>query len=868
MNFNSEINIIQLSALPRLLMIVAAHENLVNIFLPSLTGKSSQKITAILGNILLLSGLIPYGTKSATAQTTLACDGVVLDLLNLSNSAVVSYRNKPDGKGNELISSKVNLSADPISEANQPLRLVAAGIEDLEGNTVTGLGAIALDLVELYMQQGLTAEKAETASIETIVKWAVLLPETSSAQIAAAIKQTLSSKFKDVNTQELITAIPDSRLLTTLAGFGPSSLRALGLPNKDSELVSQTVVAPEEVGDFLSQIRSATQRAAAKIILPQAQALLIAAQERYQQELNKIRLGEQLNITTGSKVRFKFRLDNQRDNVAKIALPTAQTITADGLTGSGKVTAVTYRLSKGGTIETGDTSEYTATVVIPSQTSLELAVDVEVGETSATKVSSIAVDLQPSCGRSVIQSLNILPVVRNINGLIDPLGQLTGCAGGILPEYEGFSVALYDPDPSDDTGGSVESLTTLTNTELPDNPNNNIPQGIEPNTQNSNPFFLVNSDEGKYAFLLDDGRGQLDFGETYILVVQPPNNSIYDERRVKLVIGDRQENIVEYTAISLDGKPISAVDGETTVTGQFVLVEDAERVTLDLSVLNLSSSVCDAQEIQITKTGDRATAEPGDIVIYRIAIRNLASTPLTNLQITDTLPAGFKLEQDSVTAAVDEVEVEVNLAQSDRTVNIATDITLATNEVINLVYAAQVTPNALRGSGQNSAIVNAQRTDNNFSVQDGPAIHTLLLDPGIIEDAGTLIGRVFVDKNFDGEQQRGEAGIPNAVIYLEDGNRIITDPDGLFSVTNVLPGVHTGILDLTTIPEYRLAPNVRFIERNSNSRLVRLEPGGMARLNFGVTPTAAGKATESRREIDPKEKSSPEIELNIPNSDL
>ncbi|MGB5712679.1 MAG: isopeptide-forming domain-containing fimbrial protein, partial [Waterburya sp.] len=803
-----------------------------------------------------------------TAQTTLACDGVVLDLLNLSNSAVVSYRNKPDGKGNELISSKVNLSADPISEANQPLRLVAAGIEDLEGNTVTGLGAIALDLVELYMQQGLTAEKAETASIETIVKWAVLLPETSSAQIAAAIKQTLSSKFKDVNTQELITAIPDSRLLTTLAGFGPSSLRALGLPNKDSELVSQTVVAPEEVGDFLSQIRSATQRAAAKIILPQAQALLIAAQERYQQELNKIRLGEQLNITTGSKVRFKFRLDNQRDNVAKIALPTAQTITADGLTGSGKVTAVTYRLSKGGTIETGDTSEYTATVVIPSQTSLELAVDVEVGETSATKVSSIAVDLQPSCGRSVIQSLNILPVVRNINGLIDPLGQLTGCAGGILPEYEGFSVALYDPDPSDDTGGSVESLTTLTNTELPDNPNNNIPQGIEPNTQNSNPFFLVNSDEGKYAFLLDDGRGQLDFGETYILVVQPPNNSIYDERRVKLVIGDRQENIVEYTAISLDGKPISAVDGETTVTGQFVLVEDAERVTLDLSVLNLSSSVCDAQEIQITKTGDRATAEPGDIVIYRIAIRNLASTPLTNLQITDTLPAGFKLEQDSVTAAVDEVEVEVNLAQSDRTVNIATDITLATNEVINLVYAAQVTPNALRGSGQNSAIVNAQRTDNNFSVQDGPAIHTLLLDPGIIEDAGTLIGRVFVDKNFDGEQQRGEAGIPNAVIYLEDGNRIITDPDGLFSVTNVLPGVHTGILDLTTIPEYRLAPNVRFIERNSNSRLVRLEPGGMARLNFGVTPTAAGKATESRREIDPKEKSSPEIELNIPNSDL
>ncbi len=849
-------------------MMVAAPEHLVNIFLPSLTSKSSQKITAILGNILLLSGLIPYGAQSVAAQTTLACDGVVLDLLNLSNSAVVSYGNKPDGQGNELISSKVNLSADSTSEANQPLRLVAAGIEDLEGNTVTGLGAIALDLRELYIQQGLTADTADTTSLQTIIQWATLVPETSSAQVVATIKQSLSAKIEDVNTQALITAIPDSTLLSILAGFGQFSLTALGLPNNEIELLSQTVVAPEEVGDFPSQIVSATEVATAEIVSPEARTLLIAAQERYQQELNSIRSEEQLNITTGSKVRFKFRLDNQTNNVTDVQLPNAEDVNVNGLTGSGTVTAVTYQLSKDETIETGDSTENSATVSIPGQTSLELNVDVEVGETLATEVSSIAVDLQPSCGRSVVQSLNILPPVIDIIELVDPLGRLTGCNGGVLSEYDGFSVALYDPDPSDPTGSTIASLTTLTRTELPDDPNNNIPKGIEPNIENSNPFFLVNSDDGKYAFLFDDGLGQLDFGQTYILLVQTPENSIYDERRVKLVIGDRQGNTVEYTAISLDGQPISAVDGETTITGQFVLVEDAERVSLDLAVLNVSSSICDVREIEITKTGDRATAEPGDIVLYRLAIRNVASSSLTNLQITDTLPSGFKLEPDSVTAAIDEVEVPVNLTQSDRTVNISSDITLASGEVINLVYATQVTPNALRGSGENSAIVNAQRIDNGLGVQDGPAIHTLRLDPGIIEDAGTLIGRVFVDKNFDGEQQSGEPGIPNAVIYLEDGNRIITDPDGLFSVTNVLPGVHTGTLDLTSIPEYRLAPNVRFIERNSTSRLVKLEPGGMVRMNFGVTPTAAGEATESRRKIPASEKLSPEIEPNEPSSDL
>ncbi|MGB7443030.1 MAG: hypothetical protein WA919_18350, partial [Coleofasciculaceae cyanobacterium] len=113
----------------------------------------------------------------------------------------------------------------------------------------------------------------------------------------------------------------------------------------------------------------------------------------------------------------------------------------------------------------------------------------------------------------------------------------------------------------------------------------------------------------------------------------------------------------------------------------------------------------------------------------------------------------------------------------------------------------------------------------------------LRVDPGLLSDCGTLIGRVFEDKNFDGEQQPGEPGIPNAVIFLEDGNRITTDTEGLFSVANVLPGYHTGVLDPTSVPGYTIAPNHHFSEGNSKSRLVRLEPGGLARMNFAVTPT-------------------------------
>jgi hypothetical protein len=155
-----------------------------------------------------------------------------------------------------------------------------------------------------------------------------------------------------------------------------------------------------------------------------------------------------------------------------------------------------------------------------------------------------------------------------------------------------------------------------------------------------------------------------------------------------------------------------------------------------------------------------------------------------------------------------------------------------------------VTPDALRGNGRNSAIVTANRSDNQFAVKAGPVSHQLRIRPGLLSDAGTLIGRVFEDKNADGEQQPGEPGIANAVIFLQDGNRVMTDAKGLFSVANVQPGYYNGTLDLTSIPGYQRAPNDVVKERNSDSHLVRLAPGGLAKMNFAVTPLASRSTTQ------------------------
>ena len=234
-------------------------------------------------------------------------------------------------------------------------------------------------------------------------------------------------------------------------------------------------------------------------------------------------------------------------------------------------------------------------------------------------------------------------------------------------------------------------------------------------------------------------------------------------------------------------------------------------------------------DLAITKAADRGAAEPGDVVVYRLLITNPSSDRIAfPITVADELPLGLQLLEDSISTDPFEV-TDFSVDGRSFTLEFGTTA-LGPGDSLSVVYAALVTPDAIRGSGRNVAQASAPGATSTATAQ-------LAIRPGILADCGTLVGRVFVDKNFDGEQQPGEPGVPNAVLFLDDGNRILTDPDGLFSVANVLAGNRVGTLDLSSLPGYSLAPNLYRLSDNSQSRLVRLEPGGLARMNFGVTPT-------------------------------
>lgn len=449
----------------------------------------------------------------------------------------------------------------------------------------------------------------------------------------------------------------------------------------------------------------------------------------------------------------------------------------------------------------------------------------------------------PANPTTPINSISNLIKVDPSNRLVDPLGRIIGCDGEAFDSYEGFTVALYEA-----TGVTGSDLGPLVALPDPSSADVIILGARNVNVNNINPFPLGLTDgldpsaRGQFNFLLTPA--QVTPGSAYILVIQPPQEAFLDARRIRISITAFDNDNLSYVATSLDGLPLGIDD--TVPVGKQLTVDQGQTTAVVVFAFpsNANIPVCQSQSIRIEKTADRVTTEPGGFVVYRLSVTNLSTTTINNVEISDRLPLGFTLLEDSVQATIGDQPTNLTTTTNGRNITFRFNEGLpggtppSNNPLAKIVYATEVTPDAIRGDGRNFALASGGRADSNFVVNDGPVVFRVNVREGLISDLGTLIGRVFVDKNFDGEQQYGEPGVPNAVVFLQNGNRIVTDKDGLFSVANVLPGWHVGVLDLTSVPGYTMAPNPYVLRSETQGREARLEPGGLARMNFAVTPVA------------------------------
>jgi hypothetical protein len=161
---------------------------------------------------------------------------------------------------------------------------------------------------------------------------------------------------------------------------------------------------------------------------------------------------------------------------------------------------------------------------------------------------------------------------------------------------------------------------------------------------------------------------------------------------------------------------------------------------------------------------------------------------------------------------------------------------------LEITYRAAVGPDAQRGDGVNT--VSARGVSLGTSVSSNTASVKVKITAGVFTEKGTIIGKVFVDRNGNRMQDQGdsaktgkpdEPGVPDVALYLEDGTRVITDESGKYSIVGVLPGTHVLRVDETTLPKNTvLVPLSNRFLGDGASQFVDMNPGGLFKADFAV----------------------------------
>ena len=310
-----------------------------------------------------------------------------------------------------------------------------------------------------------------------------------------------------------------------------------------------------------------------------------------------------------------------------------------------------------------------------------------------------------------------------------------------------------------------------------------------------------------------------------------------------------------FLSCSAAGYPIAPADvsaGSVTLSGTAVgtgptgtLVTDpssAVAVPLGLGGLTL------------TKVAGVGTAYLGDFVPYTIEAANSADGLPVTADLVDILPGGFIFREGS--ARLD--GAAVTPVVSGRRLTVA-GVTIAPGATVQLTLEALVTAQAGPGNHVNRARLLSPVTGAALTA-DATALVRVLAEP--VFTCGTIIGRVFDDRNQDGYMNgagdgedraaltdqtyhatgkldlapataAGEPGLPAVRLIAPNGVAVTTDAHGRFSLPcAVLPrsiGSNFMLkLDERTLPSgYRLT--------TENPRVARLTPGMMTKLNFGAT---------------------------------
>jgi uncharacterized repeat protein (TIGR01451 family) len=244
--------------------------------------------------------------------------------------------------------------------------------------------------------------------------------------------------------------------------------------------------------------------------------------------------------------------------------------------------------------------------------------------------------------------------------------------------------------------------------------------------------------------------------------------------------------------------------------------------------------------IVLGKTASRAEAEAGDLVQYRVTVRNPDANAATGaLSITDRIPHQMRLRTGSV--KIDGVSVPDPANSGGGVLSFALP-SIAPGAQAVLTYVLEVRPDARRGDALNRAQAAGPR-GNLSNIADA----LVRIRRETIIDRMTITGRV-VDGGC-GVDPRTRPGIGGVRVMLEDGSYAVTDANGLYHFEGVMPGTHVVQLDDATLPADRAAVDCSRNVRSGGrafSRFVSGQGGSLMRVDFHAAESAPRASTARR----------------------
>jgi uncharacterized repeat protein (TIGR01451 family) len=361
--------------------------------------------------------------------------------------------------------------------------------------------------------------------------------------------------------------------------------------------------------------------------------------------------------------------------------------------------------------------------------------------------------------------------------------------------------------------------------------------GSDPNLDNSNPF--ASDPTGRFSFVLASAQlGTPQAPARYFLNVTAAG---YRARLIETDITPSADSSGLFTLSvrSLDGQPV-AKDGSFETTDSAV---DIAR----LAAYALNVPMFENTTLEITKSADQPSVEVGDTVSYHVEVHNATAAAVDDAVVTDQLPSSFHYaEGTALVTAPPAPQRSVEPQASDSGLLVFHIGRIEAGARVTLVYRVRVGANAQEGDQFNSASAAGTLTTGE-RVSTPPARASVRVRRGVFSSQQVIIGRVFSDANMNGQFDSGERGLPGVRLYLNNGQSVITDSEGLYNFPAVNEGAQVISLDPVTLPPgYTLVDTGRRDEK-SWTRLLRTPLGGgaMLRQNFALR-SPEGEAASSR----------------------